>query len=98
MGPGGTAMTSRRVDRRQAAVLAADVVGYSTMMRCDELGTLDLLHERRTLIDRLASKCGGRLFGVAGDSIMAEFSDPAGNVPFHARSSPAVAVCCLLAK
>ena len=64
------------MERRLATILAIDVVGYSRLMRKDEEGTLAGLIEVRQLIDRLAVEHGGRTFGAAGDSVLAEFSSP----------------------
>jgi class 3 adenylate cyclase len=60
--------------RRLAAILAADVVGYSRLMGADEQGTLGRLHEYRETIDRLIDKYHGRFVGSAGDSVLAEFA------------------------
>jgi adenylate cyclase len=63
-------MTSRRL----AAILAADVVGYSRMIGADEAGTLlKLAALRREIIDPLMSENGGRVFKTTGDGLLAEF-------------------------
>jgi class 3 adenylate cyclase len=60
--------------RRLAAILAADVVGYSRMMGEDEAGTLAALKAcRRELFDPMVQKARGRIFKVIGDGILAEF-------------------------
>jgi class 3 adenylate cyclase len=60
--------------RRLAAILAADVVGYSRMMGEDEGGTLGALKAcRRELFDPLVTRFRGRIFKVIGDGILAEF-------------------------
>ena len=60
--------------RRLAAILAADVVGYSRMMGEDEGGTLSALKAcRRELFDPMVQKARGRIFKVIGDGILAEF-------------------------
>lgn len=60
--------------RRFAAVLAADVVGYSRLMGQDERGTLDRLREhRQTLIDPALAKHRGRLVKTTGDGLLVEF-------------------------
>jgi class 3 adenylate cyclase/TolB-like protein/Tfp pilus assembly protein PilF len=56
-----------------AAILAADVVGYSRLMAADEPGTLESLKRLREAFDRQVSEFGGRVFGSVGDSLMAEF-------------------------
>jgi class 3 adenylate cyclase/TolB-like protein len=64
------------LERRLATILAIDVVGYSQLMRLDEEATLQKLIELRLTLDRLAALHGGRTFGVAGDSMLAEFQSP----------------------
>ncbi|WP_159090144.1 adenylate/guanylate cyclase domain-containing protein [Ruegeria sp. Alg231-54] len=61
------------MERKLVAILAADVVGYSRMMRDDEEATLATLATCRTIIDGLVESAGGRIFGSAGDSVLAEF-------------------------
>jgi TolB-like protein/class 3 adenylate cyclase/tetratricopeptide (TPR) repeat protein len=60
-------------DRKIAAILAADVVGYSKLMGADEESALAELKQRRATFDRLVVEYGGREFGSVGDSLMAEF-------------------------
>jgi adenylate cyclase len=63
------------VEQRLAAVLAADVAGYSRMMGVDEVGTLRLLKtHRRELIDPSIQSCRGRIFNTTGDGFLAEFA------------------------
>jgi adenylate cyclase len=62
------------MSRRLAAILAADVVGYSRLMAADEEGTLATLSTYRGVIDGLVAEHQGRIFGSAGDSIIVEFS------------------------
>jgi adenylate cyclase len=67
-------MAEERVRRRLAAILAADVVGYSRLMGLDEIGTLDRLKAlRRDLIDPKIDRYGGRLVKTTGDGLLAEF-------------------------
>ncbi len=61
------------MERRIATILAIDVVGYSSLMRADEEATLKDLIAHRQMVDELASAHGGRTFGAAGDSMLAEF-------------------------
>jgi len=61
-------------NRKLAAILAADVVGYSRLMGEAEEATLRALTACRTVIDGLIATYGGRVFGTAGDSVMAEFA------------------------
>jgi TolB-like protein len=68
-------MAEGRVSRRLAAILAADVVSYSRMVRADEEGTLAalaLLHQE--VIDPLITASGGRIFKLMGDGLLAEFA------------------------
>ncbi|MEY9184875.1 adenylate cyclase [Bradyrhizobium sp. USDA 326] len=67
-------MTDNRVERRLAAILAADVAGYSRLMGADEEATLRTLGAYRRTISDLISEHAGRIFGSAGDSVIAEFS------------------------
>ncbi|MCH9053473.1 MAG: adenylate/guanylate cyclase domain-containing protein [Proteobacteria bacterium] len=69
-------MAEKRVERRLAAILAADVVGYSRLMGEDEEATLRTLKAYRELIDGLIANHRGRVFGSAGDSVIAEFASP----------------------
>lgn len=62
--------------RRLAAILAADVAGYSRLMEVDEEATLRTLKEFREIIDALIARHDGRVFGSAGDSVLAEFASP----------------------
>jgi adenylate cyclase len=62
-----------RVDRKLAAIFAADVEGYSRLMGVDEVGTLRTLTACREIIDRLIAEHHGRIFNTAGDSVLAEF-------------------------
>lgn len=64
---------SGRVGRRLAAIVAADVVGYSRLMGLDEVGTAQALREHRKVIDALVAKHGGRLVKSTGDGVLLEF-------------------------
>src|SRR6476646_12154043 len=67
-------MERSNVARRLAAVLAADVVGYSRLMEVDEAGTLARLKTiRLELIDPAISKCKGRIIKTTGDGMLVEF-------------------------
>ncbi len=60
------------MDRRLAAILATDVVGYSRLIRVDEEGTLDaLMTHRKELLDPKAAQCGGRTIKFMGDGARA---------------------------
>src|SRR3974377_1106603 len=69
----GGALPEGRVHRRLAAILAADVAGYSRLMGVDEGGTARTLRERRVVIDDLVAKHGGRLVKTTGDGVLLEF-------------------------
>ena len=64
------------MERRLATILAADAVGYSRLVGEDEEATLALFDELRLLIEALIREHHGRVFGGAGDSLMAEFPSP----------------------
>ena len=59
--------------RKLAAILAADVVGYSRMMGEDEAGTASLVRERREAAQPMIAAHGGRLFKTMGDGMFVEF-------------------------
>jgi class 3 adenylate cyclase len=62
------------VERKLAAIFAADVEGYSRLMGVDEVGTLRTLSAYRVIIDRLIASDRGRIFNTAGDSLVADFA------------------------
>ncbi len=64
---------SVRVGRRLAAIVAADVAGYSRLMGLDEVGTARTLREHRKVTDALVAKHGGRLVKTTGDGVLLEF-------------------------
>jgi adenylate cyclase len=68
-------LTEQRVKRRLAAILAADVAGYSRLMGADEEGTLATLTAHRTdLIDPCIAEHQGRVVKATGDGLLAEFA------------------------
>ncbi len=69
-------MPESKPRRKLAAILAADVVGFSKMMGENEDRTLRNLKACRTLTDESIEENHGRVFGSAGDSIIAEFGSP----------------------
>ena len=69
-------MPESKPRRKLAAILAADVVGFSKMMGENEDRTLKNLKACRTLTDESVKTHHGRVFGSAGDSIIAEFGSP----------------------
>src|SRR5262245_39343280 len=67
-------MAESRVQRRLAAIVAADVVGYSRLMGADETGTLRSLKDLRTrLIDPVIAEFRGRIVKLMGDGALIEF-------------------------
>jgi adenylate cyclase len=68
-------MSGERIERRLAAILAADVAGYSRLMGLDEEGTLrDLKAHRRTLIEPKVAEHRGRIVKTTGDGALVEFT------------------------
>ena len=67
-------MSLPSVERKLAAIFAADVAGYSRLVGQDEAGTLAQLKACRTVIDRLIAEHRGRIFNTAGDSVVADFA------------------------
>ena len=68
-------MTAERVERRLAAVLAADVAGYSRLMGADEEATLGRLKAvRKNLVDPTIAKHRGRIVKTTGDGMLVEFA------------------------
>src|SRR6266498_5703096 len=64
-----------RDQRRLAAIVAADVAGYSRLMASDESGTLAALKgHRQELIDPKIAEYGGRIVKTTGDGLLLEFS------------------------
>src|SRR4051812_28436804 len=61
------------IERKLAAIFAADVAGYSRLMGQDEVGTLRRLSNYREIMDRLIGEHRGRIANTAGDSVLAEF-------------------------
>jgi adenylate cyclase len=68
-------MAEERTQRRLAAILAADVVGYSRLMEQDEAGAFERLRQRRVeLVEPAIARHRGRIFKLMGDGLLAEFS------------------------
>ncbi len=68
-------MAEARVQRRLAAILAADVAGYSRLMGADEEGTLAALKElRREIADPKIKEHRGRIVKTTGDGLLVEFA------------------------
>jgi class 3 adenylate cyclase len=67
-------MTEARAERRLAAILAADIAGYSRLMGVDEEGTLARLHaHRREFLESTITEHRGRNVKRTGDGILIEF-------------------------
>src|SRR6476659_924101 len=65
-------MADRSSRRKLAAILSADVVGYSRLMAVDEAATVETLKAYRD-IARLVARRGGRVVNAPGDALLAEF-------------------------
>jgi adenylate cyclase len=61
------------MERKLAAILAADVAGYSRLLGVDEEGTLNALRAHREVVDGLVAAHRGRVFSSADNSVVAEF-------------------------
>ena len=66
-------MADRSSRRKLAAILNADVVGYSRLMAADEAATVETLKAYRDIITRLVARHGGRVVNAPGDALLAEF-------------------------
>ena len=74
-------MAEQRVQRRLAAILAADVVGYSALMqRAEEATYADFERLKREVIEPSLSRHDGRLIKTTGDGALAEFASPSAAV------------------
>ena len=74
-------MTEQRVQRRLAAILAADVVGYSALMqRAEEATYAEFERLKREVIEPSLSRNEGRLIKTTGDGALAEFASPSAAV------------------
>jgi TolB-like protein/class 3 adenylate cyclase len=76
-------MSEKRVERRLAAIMAADVAGYSRLMGADEEGTLAALNAiRRELADPMIAEHRGRIVKTTGDGLLVEFASVVDAVRF----------------
>src|SRR5215472_18851108 len=66
--------------RRLAAILAADIAGYSRLMGVDEVGTVQALREHRAAGDPIIAEHGGRIVKTSGDGVLIEFGSVVGAV------------------
>ncbi|MDX8464389.1 adenylate/guanylate cyclase domain-containing protein [Mesorhizobium sp. VK23B] len=69
-------MAERHYTRQLATIISIDAVGFSRLMGIDDERAVAAFEERRDIITDSCGAFGGRTFGVAGDSIMAEFGTP----------------------
>ena len=79
------------IERKLAAIFAADVAGYSRLMGEDEVGTLRTLAAHREIMDRLIGEHRGRIANTAGDSVLAEFPSVVDAVQCAAQVQQALA-------
>ncbi|ASY65325.1 Adenylate cyclase (plasmid) [Sinorhizobium sojae CCBAU 05684] len=85
-------MSNESIRRRLAAILAADVVGYSRLMERDEKGTHTLLMERwREVLEPLVAAHQGRVFKRTGDGVLVEFGSAVNAVECAAALQQAMA-------
>jgi adenylate cyclase len=78
------------MERRLAALFAADVEGYSRLMAEDEVGTMDTLTSHRAILDGLIAEHRGRIANTAGDSVLAEFPSAVDAVTCALRAQAAL--------
>ena len=85
------------MERRLAAILAADVVGYTRLMGADETGTLRRLTElRQQLLEPLIAEHHGRIVKLMGDGLLVEFASVVDALTYSAALPgrwPAGAAC-----
>ena len=90
-------MAETRINRKLAAILVADVVGYSRLMGADEAGTLAALKKfRETIFDPAVAAHNGRIVKLIGDGTIVEFGsvvDAVNCALSVQRSSALVARC-----
>lgn len=70
------------MDTKLATIVCSDVIGYSSQMQRDEVGTLKKLDQCRAVIDPLIDRSRGRLFNTGGDSVLIEFPSAVDAVRF----------------
>ena len=84
---------STRFKRRLVTILAADVAGFCRLMGADDESTLSQLLAYRQVLEDIVAAGGGRVFGVAGDSWMAEFASPVEAVRCAVECQRAIETC-----
>ena len=62
-----------KIERKIAVIFVSDVVGFSTLMKTNEIATLKSLRACVKILENLLEEHGGRVFNTAGDSVLAEF-------------------------
>ena len=67
-------MTEERIKRKLAAILSADVKGYSRLMGDDEVSTVRTLESHRNVMSELIRDHRGRVADSPGDNLLAEFA------------------------
>src|SRR5258706_16063237 len=86
-------MAQQTVQRRLAAILAADVVGYSRLMSADEEGTFAALKARRhDILQPIVAKHRGRIIKFIGDGVLVEFASAVSAVQCAVELQEAMAV------
>lgn len=70
------------METKLATIICSDVIGYSSLMQQDEIGTLKKLDDCRAVIDPLIDSSKGRLFNTGGDSVLIEFASAVDAVRF----------------
>src|SRR5258705_12012540 len=85
-------MAEERTQRRLAAILAADVVGYSRMMGVNEAATLTALKAwHKNIVRPLMTKHNGRVVKLMGDGVLAEFASAVNGVECAVEMQEAIA-------
>ncbi len=85
-------MAEEPIQRKLTAILAADVVGYSRLVRANEVATLSALNAlRKDIIDPKIAEHHGRIVKLMGDGILAEFPSVVDAVQTAAEVQRAVA-------
>ncbi len=84
--------------RRLAAILAADVAGYSRLIGADEAGTAQALREHRIAADPLVAGHGGRIVKTTGDGVLIEGKEGTYDGSHYTRAVNARVLAGLMAK
>lgn len=69
-------MVDHQATRQLSTICAIDAVGFSRLMNENQETAVAIFQERRSAISETVAEFGGRVFGAAGDSMMAEFGSP----------------------